>query len=312
MKLIDLHCDTAIKLLQEPEVSLARNDFSVDLEKLDRAHCLAQVFALYVDKEKYSSCRQTGRDMLARLKGELEKNAGQIAWAGNGAGIRANEESGKKTALISIEEGGVLEGKMENLREFFEEGVRLITLTWNYPNEIGFPHGEEHGHKGLTPFGIELLGEMDRLGVIADVSHLSEGGFWDVVRHCKGVFMATHSNCRALKDHTRNLTDQQIRALADKGGVMGICVAKNFLMEGQDEGRIEAMVAHIKHAHAVGGLDVLAMGTDFDGTSTNRELRYIDDLNKLEPKLREAGYTDSQLEKIYWRNALRVIDEVLR
>lgn len=312
MKLIDLHCDTAMKLLHNPEVSLARNDFSIDLEKLDKVHSLAQVFALYVDKEKYDSCLQTGREMLARLKGELKKNAGQIAWAGNGVGIRANEQSGKKTALIAIEEGGVLEGKMESLHEFFEEGVRFITLTWNYPNEIGFPHGEEHGHKGLTPFGIELLGEMGRLGVIADVSHLSEGGFWDVVKHCRGAFMATHSNCRALKNHTRNLTDEQIKALADKGGVMGISVVKNFLMEGDDDGRVDAMVAHIKHAHAVGGLDVLAIGTDFDGTATNHEFQYIDDLNKLEPKLREAGYTDEQLEKIYWRNALRVIDEVLR
>ncbi|MDL2272586.1 membrane dipeptidase [Desulfovibrio sp. OttesenSCG-928-I05] len=312
MKLIDLHCDTAMKLLRDPEVSLARNDFSIDLEKLDKVHSLAQVFALYVDKEKYSSCLQTGRDMLARLKGELEKNADQIAWAGNGAAIRANEKSGKKTALIAIEEGGVLEGTMESLHEFFEGGVRFITLTWNYPNEIGFPHGEEHGHKGLTPFGIELLGEMDRLGVIADVSHLSEGGFWDVVKHCKGAFMATHSNCRALKGHSRNLHDEQIKALADKGGVMGISVVKNFLMEGDDDGRLDAMVAHIKHAHKIGGLDVLAMGTDFDGTATNHELQYIDDLNKLEPKLREAGYTEDQLEKIYWRNALRVIDEVLR
>lgn len=311
MKLIDLHCDTAMKLLQNPEINLAKNELSIDLGKLDKVHSLAQVFALYVNMEEYPERAATGFAMLKRLKGEIEKNKGQIAWAGNGATIRANEKAGKKTALVAIEEGGVLEGKMENLQAFYEEGVRFITLTWNYPNEIGFPHGEEHGAKGLTPFGISLLGEMGRLGMIADVSHLSEGGFWDVAKHCKTAFMATHSNCRALKDHTRNLTDGQIRALADKGGVMGICVVKNFLLEGEDDGRIEAMVAHIKHAHKMGGIDVLAIGTDFDGTSTNHEFHTIDDLNKLEPKLRAAGYTDEQLEKIYWKNALRVMDEVL-
>jgi membrane dipeptidase len=311
MKLIDLHCDTAMKLLQNPAISLAKNDLSIDLEKLDRAHSLAQVFALYVNRETTGSCFTTGWAMLGRLKAELAANSGQIAWAGNGAGVLANEKSGKKTAMIAIEEGGVLEGTMENLYAFYKEGVRFITLTWNYPNEVGFPHGEEHGHKGLTPFGLDLLGEMDRLGLIADVSHLSEGGFWDVARTCKGPFMATHSNCRALKDHTRNLTDTQIRALADKGGVMGLGIVKNFLMEGEDDGRIDAMVAHIRHAHKIGGLDALAIGTDFDGTSTNHEFRFIDDLNKVEPRLRAAGYTDGQLEKIYWKNALRVMNEVL-
>ena len=311
MKLIDLHCDTAIKLLQNPDVQLAKNDFSIDIEKLGRVDSMAQVFALYVDMKEYPAPAQTGHAVLKRLKGELEKNSANIAWAGDGAGIRENEAAGKITALVAIEEGGVLEGKMENLHAFYEEGARFITLTWNYPNEVGFPHGEEHGTKGLTPFGIELLGEMDRLGVIADVSHLSEGGFWDVVKHCKGAFMATHSNCRTLQEHTRNLTDEQIRALADKGGVMGINVVKKFLLEGPDEGRVEAMVAHVRHAHKIGGLDVLAIGTDFDGTVTNHELQYIDDLNKLEPKLREAGYTEDQIEKIYWRNALRVFDDGL-
>lgn len=312
MKLIDLHCDTAAKLLDNPDLSLAANSLSVDLDKLKNADSMAQVFALFVDMEKTPARAGTAFSMLERLRWELENNANRIAFAGSGKDIRANSAAGKLSAMIALEEGGIIEGSLETLREFHKRGARFVTLTWNHPNELGFPHGPEHGHKGLTSFGLEVLDEMHRLGMIADVSHLSEGGFRDVARHCKTAFMATHANCRALCGHTRNLTDEQIRALAGKGGVMGICVVKKFLMDGEDDqGRVEAFVAHVKHAHNVGGLDVVAIGTDFDGTAVNHEFARIDDLNKVEPLLRQAGYTTDQLEKIYWRNAMRVIDDVL-
>lgn len=311
MKLIDLHCDTVLHLHKNPERCLRKNDLAVDLETLAAVDSMAQVFALFIDQQKVTGFASTAFAMLDILRGELEKNSDAIAWAGSGDDIRRNQAEGKRSALIAIEEGGVLEGSLDTLRAFYDRGVRLITLTWNYPNEIGFPHGEEHGHKGLTPFGLSLLAEMDALGMIADVSHLSEGGFWDVAKHVRKSFMATHSNCRALRDHTRNLRDEQIRALADKGGVMGIAIARKFLLEGDDVGRIEAMVAHVRHAEKVGGIDVVAIGTDFDGTATNEELRRLDDLNRLEPLLRKAGYTDDKLERIYWKNAMRVFDEVL-
>ncbi|CAK7009947.1 MAG: hypothetical protein DELT_02038 [Desulfovibrio sp.] len=315
MKLLDLHCDTALKLFEDVSLNLRANDMCVDLDKLDAVNSMAQVFALFVDRETYAARSATCLAMLERLQKEVTANADRIAFAYSAADVLANAATGRKSAILAIEDGGSLEGEMENLHVFYEKGVRIITLTWNYPNEIGFPHGTEHGHKGLTPFGRDLVREMERLGVIPDVSHLSEGGFWDVAKTCRKPFMASHSNCRALADHTRNLDDAQIRALADTGGVMGICVVRKFLLPGdfrtlgeRDEGRIEALVAHIKHAENVGGIDVLAIGTDFDGTLTNHELRQIDDLNKLEPLLRAAGYGDEKLEKIYWKNALRVLD----
>lgn len=315
MNLIDLHCDTAAKLLRDPALSLAANTLSVDLDALEKAGSMAQVFALFINMEKTPSRAGTAFAMLDRLKSQLEANADRIAWAGCGKDIRANSEAGKLSALISLEEGGIIEGSLETLRAFYEGGARLLTLSWNHPNELCFPHGKEHGHKGLTSFGLDVLEEMNRLGMIADVSHMSEAGFRDVARHCKTAFMATHSNCRALCGHTRNLTDGQIRSLADKGGVMGICVVRNFLLDGDgdggDEGRVEAFAAHVRHAHAVGGLDVVAVGTDFDGTAVNHEFSRIDDVAKVEPLLRQAGFTTDMLERIYWRNALRVIDDVL-
>lgn len=311
MHLIDLHCDTASKLYEHPESSLARNDFSVDLEAFAALGSVAQVFALFINQEQDSGPADTAFAMLARIKKEVERNNAAIAVADTTSELRRNTAAGKHSALFAIEEGAAIEGSLETLARFYEQGVRFITLTWNYPNEIGFPHGEEHGYKGLTPFGLSVVEAMNRMGMIIDVSHLSDAGFWDVARHSAKPFMATHSNCRALCNHTRNLDDRQIRALADKGGVMGICVVKNFLLEGADEGRLAAMAAHIRHAENIGGIDVIAIGTDFDGTFTNEEVRRTDDLNKLAPLLKKAGYTEDALEKIFWKNALRVLDDVL-
>ena len=253
MGLIDLHCDTIMLLMDQENVGLRQNDLSIDSEKLKGAESLAQFFALYVDMGKYSKPFEEGLRMADRFYQELDKNKDLIAWAGNGAEIRQNQLEGKISAMLSIEEGGVLAGKLEHLRTFYRLGVRMITLTWNYPNEIGFPHGQEHGEKGLTPFGLKIIEEMNRLGMLVDVSHLSEGGFWDVVKHSKVPFMASHSNCRTLREHTRNLTDEQIRTLSDRGGVMGISVVASFLNDPTlNSNRIDDMVRHINHAYQIG------------------------------------------------------------
>lgn len=311
VKLIDLHCDTVMKLMEDPKRRLLANDCAIDLKKLDEAHSMAQVFALFVDMGEVNSPLKAGLDMLDHFWMELEQNQDQIKLATNGHDLRQNELAGKKSAMLAIEEGGVLEGYIGNLHSFYRQGVRFVTLTWNYPNELGFPHGKEHYGKGLTKCGLDMVAEMNRIGMLADSSHLSDAGFWDLIEHSKTPFMATHSNCRAIRDHSRNLTDEQIKALGEKGGVMGINVVKNFLIEGEDVGRLEAMVANVKHAHQIGGIDVVAIGTDFDGTSTNSEFQTIGDVQKLEKRLREEGYTGEQLEKIFWKNALRVMDEVL-
>ena len=148
--------------------------------------------------------------------------------------------------------------------------------------------------------------------MLVDVSHLSEGGFWDVVKHSKAPFMASHSNCRTLREHTRNLTDEQIRTLSDRGGVMGISVVASFLNDPTlNSNRIDDMVRHINHAYQIGGLDVIAIGTDFDGTVAGKELSRIDEMYRLADALKKAGYKEDAIEKIWWKNALRVIDEVL-
>ena len=219
MKLIDLHCDTVLRLFEEKK-ALAANDCGVDLQKLKQADSLAQFFALFVDLEAVADPLAHCLAMLDCFANELEKNKALIAPACNYDDLLRNQAIGKLSAFLSIEEGGVLKGESSNLRNFYRLGVRMITLTWNHPNELGFPNsGGIHSAKGLTDFGRETICEMNRLGMLIDVSHLSDQGFYDVAALSKQPFVASHSNARSVTGHPRNLSDEMIGLLAEKGGV---------------------------------------------------------------------------------------------
>jgi membrane dipeptidase len=312
MKLIDFHCDTILKLVRAgDEAGLWENDFSVDIQKLRRGNSLAQFFALYVDQEETDCPLETCLAMLDRFYVELAKNQGHIGLATSYQDLVDNERAGKISAFLTIEEGGVLKGKLSNLRNFYRLGVRLITLTWNYPNEIGFPNAREDCRdKGLTEFGREVVREMNRLGMMIDVSHLSDQGFYDVAELSAKPFVASHSNARSVTGHPRNLTDAMIRILADKGGVAGINFAKQFLGD-SDMSLIEDMVRHIQHIRKIGGIDVLAIGTDFDGIKPKQEIADSGEMEKLAHALAKHGFSEREIEKIFCLNAMRVIRDTV-
>ena len=312
MKLIDLHCDTiSCCMADKDKFGLLKNDFNVDIEKLKKANSLAQFFAMFVDmeetKDPFESCLQ----MIDKFHEELKINKDYISLARNYEEILSNEIGNKISAFLTIEEGGALRGSMDNLKMFYELGVRLITLTWNYPNELGFPNANKKDWKqGLTSFGKEVVEAMNDFGIIVDVSHLSDEGFYQVADISTKPFVASHSNARAITHNYRNLTDEMIRLLAEKGGVMGINFEKSFLGN-REYSAVEDMVTHIKHIHNVGGIDVLAMGTDFDGISQELEIRNIGEIDKLINALMREGFTEGQLEKFLYKNALRAIKDIL-
>ncbi|SHH59451.1 membrane dipeptidase [Caloranaerobacter azorensis DSM 13643] len=312
MKLIDLHCDTMSKIIMaENKAELKENDFHVDLEKLIKANSLAQFFALYIDIEKVDDYFQYCLKMLDRFYQELEKNNEKIAIARSYQEMVQNESNGKISAFLTIEEGGMLKGKLYNLRNFYRLGVRLITLTWNYPNQIGYPnYKREYMTRGLTPFGREVVREMNRLGMIIDVSHLSDQGFFDVASISTKPFIASHSNARSVRNHPRNLTDEMIKILAEKGGVMGINFCSAFLSDSYVS-KIEDIVMHIKHIRKVGGIDVIAIGSDYDGISCELEICNISKMDKLLYVLEKNGFSSEEIEKIFFKNAKRVIKEIL-
>ncbi|WP_018248634.1 dipeptidase [Orenia marismortui] len=316
MKLIDLHCDTIYRIFNnEISSNLRKNQFQVDIEKLKRADSMAQFFALFLDLEeidKKASPLEHCLAMLDRFYQEIDRNKDQIAIAKNYQDLITNKKNNKISAFLSIEEGEVLEGTLANLRNFYRLGVRLITLTWNYPNSIGYPNcKKEYMNKGLSTFGKKVICEMNHLGMLIDVSHLSDGGFYDVAKLSSQPFIASHSNSRSIKDHSRNLSDDMIKILANKGGIMGINFAADFL--GSSEiSRVNDMIKHISHIKKVGGIDVIAIGSDFDGIDCRLEINNIAKIARLTDALKKANFTFDEIEKIYYKNAQRVIKEVLK
>lgn len=220
--------------------------------------------------------------------------------------------------MLTIEEGAVLKGNPYVVRSLYQLGVRMLTLTWNFENEIGYPNTivkakdyDPSRHYGLKLEGIEIVREMNRVGMIVDVSHLGDDGFWDVVKYCDGPFVASHSNARAVCNHTRNMTDDMIRALADKGGVMGLNFCGDFLNP-NGKSRVEDMVRHAKHIINAGGSDILGLGTDYDGIDGDLELDHCDKMPLLAQEMERQGFSTEQIEKIFHGNVLRLYREVLK
>jgi len=307
-----MHCDTILKLMKDKEnLGLYENEFDVDIKKLKKGNSLAQFFAMFVYLKSGNDPLETCLEMIDKFYIELEKNSDYISLATNYDKIMSNEKEGKLSAVLTIEEGGVLKGKIHNLRNFYRLGVRAMTLTWNEVNEIGSPNKEEeYRNKGLTSFGEEVVYEMNKLGMLIDVSHLSDRGFYDVARLSSKPFIASHSNSREIKNHFRNLTDDMIRVLSESGGVMGICFESDFLGDSK-YAKIEDMIKHIKHIRNIGGIEVIALGSDFDGCHPNGEIGNIGEIEKLSYALKDNDFTYDEIDKIFYKNALRVIKEVL-
>lgn len=322
MNLIDMHCDTISELLSANHTGqdLKRNFLKVDLEKMKKADSAAQFFACFVcmkeflGKSRYEQAYEYVRRMTTFLKKQIWMYPEEIAFAGNGRDLESNQRQGKISAFLTLEEGGVLNDDLNRLGDLYDMGIRLITLTWNYENCIGYPNSPYRSvmEKGLKPFGVSVVEEMNRMGMIVDVSHLSEGGFWDVITCSRTFPVASHSNARALCDHPRNLSDEQIHALAEKGGIAGLNFYQKFLGSSNDS-KIEEMVRHLRYMFQKGGEDFVAIGTDFDGFGgTGRmEIENIGRMSLLYESLKKAGFTERELEKIWYGNAKRVIDSIL-
>ena len=166
---------------------------------------------------------------------------------------------------------------------------------------------------GLTEYGIEMVKEMEKLGIIIDVSHLSDKGFYDVLENTTKPFVASHSNARSVCPVVRNMTDDMILKLAERGGVMGINYCADFVndVEENNFAYVKDMVKHIKYIKDLAGIDCIGLGSDFDGIGSNIEMNSCDKLNLLQEALEDEGFTQEEIEKIFYKNVLRVFKEVL-
>ena len=307
MKMFDLHCDT-ITGLAEHNASLRENEMHIDLQKLRKGGTLAQCFAIFVHQKW---CEENGvspygyycemRELFYR---EMRKNADMIAPAFRTSDILENERKGLMSGILTIEAGEPLEGKPERVAEFKKDGVRMITLTWNFENELGFSNLTGGG---LKPKGREIVDTMNALGVLVDVSHLSDEGFWDCIALSNGKHpvVASHSDARALCPHTRNLTDGMLRALGNTGGIVGVNFYADFLRENTNDTRMEDVLRHTLHLIDKAGVDHVAFGSDYDGIGSNLEWGDASGTPRLLDYLHQQISWDD-LEKITHKNALRV------
>ncbi len=334
MRWIDMHCDTLSEIWRGNAQSLECNGLCVDLERLKKAGAKTQFFACFVN------AAGSGSDVWERAwKNVLEmtelarssegeqlhfiREAGEVE-GGNPINpvcppVPEQEFSGIK-GILTVEEGGVLNGKMERLDELYRRGIRLITLTWNYENCIGSPNSLDPQvmERGLKPFGIQVVERMNELGMIIDVSHLSDGGFWDCIRCSRTPIVASHSNARSLCSHPRNLTDEMLRALGNKGGVAGVNFYSAFLREKDGTGEsvragLEDIVRHMRRMMDQAGEDAVALGTDFDGFETEalpEKIRGVQDMDLLWEAMRQSGITSRQIDKIAYGNVSRIMKEV--
>ena len=322
MKVVDMHCDTIGELWKAEKagkpISLRSNSLHIDLEKMQKGDYLLQNFAMFVFLGREKDPLVNVLEMIDVYNRAMAENADIIGPVLNYEDIEKNRAAGKLSGMLTIEEGAVLKGNPYVVRSLYQLGVRMLTLTWNFENEIGYPNTivkakdyDPSRHYGLKPEGIEIVREMNRVGMIVDVSHLGDDGFWDVVKYCDGPCVASHSNARAVCNHTRNMTDDMIRALADKGGVMGLNFCGDFLNP-NGKSRVEDMVRHAKHIINVGGSDILGLGTDYDGIDGDLELDHCDKMPLLAQEMERQGFSTQQIEKIFHGNVLRLYREVLK
>lgn len=331
MRYIDFHCDTLSRILKlEQDVNntetLWNNTGHVDIERLSKLGTTIQCFACFVNLEEKSIGESHYHDVLEMIS--LLKTSINSKKVNQSTDINAitdintlfnsdvseailfntNTNMATLGCMLTIEEGGILEGDITRLHDLYNHGIRMITLTWNHENCIGYPNKNyTYKEQGLKGFGISVVKKMDELGMIIDVSHLSDGGFWDVVRYGTRPFVASHSNARSILEHPRNLTDEMITTMSEKGCVIGLNYYGPFLQE-NGESTFDSICKHMEHIMKIGGENILCLGSDFDGIDGVLPMEGCQDLELLVDAMRDYGFNEETIENICYKNALKFFD----
>jgi len=325
---VDTHNDTIGDMMKGPvppanEFSLRRHlgertDVGqIDLSRIEEGGVDCLIFAMGIAKPIYRGRRlRRLLQMLDVFYSDVEMNQDGIALATTYSDVIKNVKDGKVAAILSIEGGEPLEGDLSVLRMIYKLGVRAMTLTHFRRNELGDGSLNDYGSQ-LTDFGVAVLEEMNRLGMIIDISHLNETGFWDVMDVTKSPIIASHSNCRAICDHHRNLSNKQITALAQNGGVINLSFCGEYLRKGISSENLSMVslddwLDHLDHVVNLVGPNYVGIGSDFDGGCGFPGIDNISKMQDITWGLVSRGYSDEDIGKILGGNNLRVFKEVLK
>ena len=326
--LIDTHNDIPSDVVSGLDIGKPNTNHMTDLARMKKGGMGAQFFAAYVAASYVQGNHSANRalQMIDAIRHDIvEKYPNDFLFATTSADIRRARQEHKIAALIGIEGGHAIEDSLRLLRRFYSEGVRYMTLTHTNSNGWADSSGDANKpNNGLSPFGKQVVLEMNRLGMIVDISHVSDKTFWDAIETSKAPIFASHSSCRAISPAPRNMTDEMIAALAKKGGVIQINFSCDFLnpevfaaeSAGAHSGKratLADVVKQIDHAVAIGGVDAVGLGSDFDGIDCAPvDLDSVDKWPNLTRALLEEGYTAAEIRKMYGENTLRLMTEVER
>lgn len=323
--IVDTHCDTLkciLPIFTRPRDSMwdDRSEQGLgtrsiighlDIPRLREGGVNCQVFAISSERNRFPSHPlRTALEMIDRFYREAEINKeGFVPVTRYQEIIDANKNE-KVAAMLSIEGADVLKGKIELIGIFHKLGVRMIGLVHSLRNQIADGVTDRRTRGGLTEFGVQIVEELERIGIIIDVSHLNDEGFWDVINLTNKPIIASHSNSRTICDHPRNLTDEQIKAIAEVGGVMGVNFAPSFINPIQ--ATVHRLVDHIDHIVNLVGPDHIGLGSDFDGISdTPIGLEDVTKISKITLELIKRQYSIEDIQKILGYNHLRLIKKII-
>jgi len=317
LPLFDAHCDTLSAMLSGDQ-PLWRNKLHVDLQRGGRYAPRAQFFAIFGQMSPYGGPGECGfmtfpdgahcfAAQYQLFQGALAANRDHMRFCRTASEAKTAELEGKTAAFLSVEGAELLDCSLDRLREAHELGVRMVGLTWNTENALSGTNMEA-ADRGLSELGRRFLRRSEELGVIVDVSHISERGFWDVAAESTMPFVASHSNAANIWPHSRNLTDEQFLAIVKARGVAGINLYGEFLGE---RATIDTVISHIEHFLSLGGAAHVALGADLDGCDVLPEgISGIEDMEKLANRLLQKNYAEGLVYDIFYQNLMRVVGEV--
>lgn len=311
---LDSHCDTPMFLNQDINFGHRDKKILVDLHKMTEGRLDASIMVAYLpqgerNEEAYRQITAQTNSLLDGIEGIVDSNSRYIGLARTPDDLYRLKHEGKKAIMMGIENGYAIGQDLTLIEKFRQRGVVYMTLCHNGDNDICDSARGNAEHGGLSPFGREVIKEMNRVGMIVDLSHAAESSFWDALKTSQTPIVCSHSSCRVLCDHPRNLTDEQMRALAEAGGVMQITFYNGFLRT-DGQATIEDAVRHINHAVEVMGIEHVGIGTDFDGDGGIPGIANASELINLTRMLRHVGYNSEQLRLLWGENFLRVMRQV--
>jgi len=314
---IDAHADSLLRVAEAEELCVRSNSGHLDFPRMKEGGLDAQFFSVFVHPSEPKPAARA-EELIRALGAAVSSCPEQAALARSAADVQRLRVQGRRAALIGLEGGHIIEGDIRNLRRFKNLGASYMTLTWSNTNEFADSCAGPRRWNGLNDLGREVVVEMNRLGMIVDVSHASDEAFWETIRITRKPVIASHSCCRAIHPHPRNLSDEMLRAIARNGGV--VCINFYPLFLGSPEPRkgekpdpvpLSLLIDHIEHAVKIAGVDHVGLGSDFDGIDATPEgMEDVARLPRITEELLKRGVTPEDVEKILGGNLLRVLRQV--